>query len=512
MTTIKIVGALTAADTTKRTITGLVLPFGSEGRTSAGTVTASKDSVTVAPEVLLNMEHDGTRPLGKMLSHDITDEGIVATFSVANTTSGNDLLAEVAEGLRTGLSVEVQEPVIRNGSLIGGLLDAVAAVTKPAFDLARVSAMTAADSGEIADEDQVEDDETTDEAETAEVEAENDEDQDDTEDATASEDIEQEDQTVTKTATASLAASAASGKDTKTIMSVGEFTERLVAARNSGDRALLAALADITQTGVGGDIEQAQFLGELWSGKSYTRVIVPLLQPGTLTSYEVTGWRWTTKPEVAAYSGDKAAVTSNTVATEPASADVVRLAGAHDIDRKFADFGNTEFLTSYMAAMTESYARKTDIAALDAAVTGATPVTPGTVPSGVSEAAAAIVDGALAVIDKGVPTFAVVAPDMWRQLLLTPKDQTLEYLSMALGLEEGSVANFKVVPRSDLDPGQVLVGIKGALQFFELPGVPIRVDAINIANGGLDQGLFGYYATMLHDEGGLALVETAPGS
>ena len=331
--------------------------------------------------------------------------------------------------------------------------------------------------------------------------------EEDPESETSDEDQPENEETIVTTATASLAASAATGATSKAITTVQEFADRLVAARNAGDHQMLAALADITQSGVGADIAQAQFLGELWSGKAYSRVVVPLVQPGSLTSYKVEGWRWTTKPEVASYSGNKTAVTSNSVDTEAASADVVRLAGAHDFDRKFSDFGDVSFLTSYMQAMTESYARKTDAALVDFLQISAQIVAPGTVPSGVSEAAAAIVDGALAVLDKGVPDYALVAPDLWRQLLLTPKDQTLEYLSMALGLEEGTVKGFKIVPRSDMDPGTVLVGIKGAVQFFELPGVPIRVDAINIANGGLDQGLFGYYAEMLHDADGLALVD-----
>jgi hypothetical protein len=515
MTTIKIVGALTAADQTNRTVTGLVLPFGSEGRTSAGTVTASKDSVEIAKDVIFNLEHVNTKPIGKMISHAVTDAGLEMTFSVAKTTAGNDLLAEISEGLRTGLSVEVQEPVIRNGSLIGGLLDAVAAVTRPAFDLARVSAMTAADSGEIEDDGPVEDDETTDElsddeAETTEVDAENDEDEEDPEDATASEDIEQEDQTVTKTATASLAASAASGKDT--IKTTGEFVSRLVAAKSTGDRQLLAALADITQSGVGGDVSAQQFLGELWSGKDYTRTVVPLMAGGALTSYSVKGWRWVTKPEVAAYAGNKAAVTSNSVDTEAVTVAAERLAGAHDIDRKFADFGDTEFLTSYLQAMTESYARKSDGVAVDFLQANATAVSPGTVPTGISNAAAALVDGALAVIDAGVPNYAFVDKGAYRSLLLTPKDQILEYLNMALGLEEGSIQNFKIVPRSDLLPGQLIVGCTPAVQFLELPGVPIRVDALNIANGGVDQGVFGYYAQILHNADGLAKVSLAAAS
>lgn len=499
---IQVLGTLTAADETARTITGTVLPFGSEGRTSVGTVVASRDSVSVADSVLLNMEHDNTRPLGRMLSHEFTDEGLVATFSVAKTTAGNDLLAEVAEGLRTGLSVEVDDPQIKDGNLIGGLLSAVAAVTRPAFDLARVSAMTASDTEPVP----VEEDVTEEEPQAEEPVAE------ETSESATDEETTEDEEPIVETATASLAASAASGTTSKTISTVQEFTERLVAARNAGDRQMLAALADITQTGVGADIAQAQFLGELWSGKAYSRNVVPLLSSGSLTSYKVDGWRWVTKPEVAEYAGDNTAVPTGSIDTEAASTEAVRLAGAHSFDRKFADFGDTAFINSYLSAMTESYARKTDAAAVSFLDLYATPVAAGTVPSGVSAAAAAIVDGALAVLDKGVPDFALVAPDMWRQLLLTPKDQTLEYLSMALGLEEGTVKNFKIVPRSDVDAGAVIVGIKGAVQFFELPGVPIRVDTIAIATGELDRGLFGYYAMLLHDEGGLAMVGGTPGS
>ena len=39
--------------------------------------------------------------------------------------------------------------------------------------------------------------------------------------------------------------------------------------------------------------------------------------------------------------------------------------------------------------------------------------------------------------------------------------------------------------------------------------VPIRVEAVNMAKGGVDAGAFGYYATLLHDAGGLADVTIA---
>lgn len=493
--TIKLYGTLSASDIDKRELSYLLLPFGEEGNTSAGKVTASARTITLPEDprsMVLNIEHEKVRPVGRCSALTETDGGLLATFTISKTSAGDDLLVEADDGLRTGVSVEIDNPVIRNGALLGGELTGAGAVVAPAFPSARLVASDVGDVEETEPEEEPEAEEPV-----AEETSESDTDEETTED----------EETIVTTATASLAASAATGATSKAITTVQEFADRLVAARNTGDHQMLAALADITQSGVGGDIEQAQFLNELWSGKAYSRVVVPLVQPGSLTSYKVEGWRWVTKPEVSAYSGNKTAVPSNAVDTEAASADVVRLAGAHDFDRRFADFGDTAFLTSYMSAMTESYARKTDAALVDFLQISAQIVAPGTVPSGVSEAAAAIVDGALAVLDKGVPDYALVAPDLWRQLLLTPKDQTLEYLSMALGLEEGTVKGFKIVPRSDMDPGTVLVGIKGAVQFFELPGVPIRVDAINIANGGLDQGLFGYYAIMEHDSAGIALVD-----
>ena len=36
------------------------------------------------------------------------------------------------------------------------------------------------------------------------------------------------------------------------------------------------------------------------------------------------------------------------------------------------------------------------------------------------------------------------------------------------------------------------------MTFYELPGSPIRVEAIDMTKGGIDPGVFGYYATMVN--------------
>lgn len=508
-------------DRDTRIVTGVAIPYGQDGFTNRGKVRASKGSLKIAERVIANMEHDKTRPLATMVATDETDTGRTMSLRVVASTAGDDLLAEIEDGLRTGLSVEVDEPVIRDGQLVGGTIDGVAFCTHPAFDGARLTA-TAPDEGDPEDPEAegVEDPEDP-EAEPVEAEA-----LEITPDTTIGEIIDSmttppdpaadpatasEEGTPVTAQSTGLAASAG-GTKSKGIKTVREFVERMSAAKTLGDRSLLAALADVTQSGIGADVSAQQFLGELWSGKRYTRRIVPLMAHGDLTSYSVKGWRWTTKPVVADYSGNKADVPSATIDTEAVEVSASRLAGAHDIDRKFVDFGDQSFLTSYLEAMTESYAEISDARALTFLDTNATPVTAGAVGTNGSAAASALVDGALAVIDRGTPTFAIMGKGAYRALLLSGVDDMLAYLSINMGLDEGSLDGFKIVPSGGLDEDQVIVGIGGAATFYELAGSPIRVDALNIANGGVDYGLFGYYAQILNDADGLASVRLAAGS
>jgi HK97 family phage prohead protease len=95
----------------ERTITGKIVPFGNEvGFTSAGKVVFEKGSIEIPtnPKPKLLLEHDAKKPLGRMVSFEETDEGIYATFKVANTSRGSDALIEASEQLRSGLSVGVE--------------------------------------------------------------------------------------------------------------------------------------------------------------------------------------------------------------------------------------------------------------------------------------------------------------------------------------------------------------------------------------------------------------------
>jgi HK97 family phage prohead protease len=99
--------AITAADAESRIIAGRIVTWNAEGNTSAGRTMFKSDSITMAKNIKLVLQHDVTRPLGKMVSFEQDATGITAEFRIAKTTAGNDALEEAATGLRSDFSVGV---------------------------------------------------------------------------------------------------------------------------------------------------------------------------------------------------------------------------------------------------------------------------------------------------------------------------------------------------------------------------------------------------------------------
>ena len=150
---------ITAADSNSRTISGRIVTFEETGLASIGKVQFAKGSIEPSA-VLLNLEHDRTRRIGKTLMTEIATDGsgIDATFKIANTTAGTDALVEASEGLRDGFSVEVsfdEYETLKDGTvrILAGELTAVALTSEPAIRSARVEsvAATTADENEVSD-------------------------------------------------------------------------------------------------------------------------------------------------------------------------------------------------------------------------------------------------------------------------------------------------------------------------------------------------------------------------
>lgn len=277
----------------------------------------------------------------------------------------------------------------------------------------------------------------------------------------------------------------------------------------AGARQLFAALDQITTADAFSVTNEKQWIDEVWSGRAYQAKYIPLITPGVLTSMSILGWRFKVdkSPTVAAYAGGGAQPDSNNVQTEAVTATAARLAGAWAIDRIHRDFPSPSFWSGFFRTAADNYLRQADTKAVEAIVTGAgTALEGGTVGTDVAKAAAYIVDGAMAILEYGTPSFALVAPELYRELLLTKRNDVLEYLNMALGLEQGQVQNFTIQPYSGLAADQVLVGAKEAMTFYQLPGSPIRVDVESVSTGNLEEAVFGYYGSIVNDARALALV------
>ena len=143
---------ITAADSNSRTISGRIVAFEETGNASIGKVQFASGSIEPTA-VLLNLEHDRSRRIGKTLSIESTDKEMTATFKIAETTAGNDALVEAAEGLRDGFSVEVsfdEYETLKDGTvrILKGELTGVALTSEPAIRSARVESVAATEGEE----------------------------------------------------------------------------------------------------------------------------------------------------------------------------------------------------------------------------------------------------------------------------------------------------------------------------------------------------------------------------
>jgi hypothetical protein len=141
-------GPALVADRARRTITGQVVPWGVYAVVSTGqTVAFGRGSLTLSERAKLVLDHDPTQPVAVYVSATDTPTGLEATFRVPAGERGDQILAEAGD-LRDGLSVgaEVDAATDTDAGLwvTAARGRHVALLSEPAFDTARVTAVTAA--------------------------------------------------------------------------------------------------------------------------------------------------------------------------------------------------------------------------------------------------------------------------------------------------------------------------------------------------------------------------------
>ena len=481
----------------ERTITGRVLPWNEFGRTNSGALKFPKGSVNVPKDISRVKLLAGHSPAGVAVGHatnfEVKDDGLYMSFKIGSHPAGDDALLQASEKTVDAFSVECYG-IERTGTTVtNSYLSAVALVPNPAFADARVSHVMAnhhADGDTDIDENQLAiDDESTD-TDTGPVDDES------TDTTTEEQDTDMNKKTLAPGTLPGDNQDPATTEAHFSLNGVIDYLTGAVAGTDNG--ATHAELADITDAGMI-DRSAPQWLGELWSGVTYTRRIVPLMTQKPLTSRKAVGYRWTTKPGVAKYAGNKAAIPSKPAAIEAVERESERWAGGNDLDRAFWDFKEREFLAAYWEAMAESYAYETDMDALQFLITNATAID-GTA-TGVQ---AAISRGSLAIdnVLRSPATFAIINPGDLEQVLTLSQMDAPRYLGIA-----GTITDPSKWTTSDAVPaGTAIIGTKAAATHYELAGSPLRVEAEHIAKGGRDAALFGYTAKMVNRPEGLVSV------
>ncbi len=463
--------------TESRTVSGMLVPYGAPGRTNLGQLTVRAGALELpAPTGRLRLlyGHDRERPVGVAASLTETAEGLVGTFTIARTPAGDAYMAELdpAAPIRDGLSVELEEIELDGSEIVAGRLVACAAVPLPAYPTARAAL--------AAEESAPPEEGTPDMTETTEAAAPQ---------VTASEEL-------ARPATPA----AYSPARTAPVDALRLLASRISEAKMHGTAPqLLAALADITPAGNVGSEDAAlgvQALGQLWDGVGFTPTYRDKIRQGELTGMTVHGWAWDVPPEVDDYTGNKAEVPSNAATLKSVSVDAARLAGAHDIDRVYVDLGAPEFMVSYWEKMAESLAYKLDKRAEAAIIAaGGVAITTAATPL------AARLDGALALAGKlGGATFCFMAKDMVQLIAETPASDA------PIG---DPIALPPITPAPELTAGTVIVGNRNAVRQHVI-NPAIRVQAVNVPNGGIDPGLFSYSAELADEADAVRLYTVTP--
>ena len=405
--------AITAADTESRIIAGRIVSWNAEGNTSAGRTMFKSDSITMAKNIKLVLQHDVTRPLGKMVSFEQDAEGITAEFKIAKTTAGNDALEEAATGLRSDFSVgvDVADWDNENGvmAISASNLIEVSLVTDGAIPGAEVAKVAAVDTEDSKPSTDVEDATTTPTNEGEQV-------SDTTvpEVAPAAETVEAAKVEV-KAATAPYISTTVRNP----IVDKASYLEHSVRASLGNDQSKMYVAAAADTTDNAGLIPTRQ-LTEVINGISNAdRPLVDSISSGALPdagmTFEIP--KITVAPTVAiAAEGGTPSETDQNAAF--VSVDVKKYIGQQTFSLELLDRSSPAFFAELVRQMEYAYAKATDAAVGSALIAGGTDGGNRTLTTG-ALAADFVADAAVSIYSNtlGFATNIAVSPDQWGVLM-----------------------------------------------------------------------------------------------
>jgi HK97 family phage prohead protease len=488
---------LTAADTQSRTLTGRIVTWGEEGFTSAGKTIFAKDSITIPKNVKLLLEHDRTRPIGKLTKYEVTDTGIEASFKIAGTIAGDDSLLEAAEGLRDGFSVGIKLNEWKNveGSMVISSSEMIetSLVTDPAIDSARVTEVAATDT-EVSESN---DSDIKPEGEDLVSET--------VSESVTTEAVEAAKSEVTVSASAPVMYSAPRVNLNVTAGQVAKA--QLAASRGDSDARDLIAALQVATVAENTGMVPPNYLRDVIGIIDNSRPFIDSIERAALPA---SGMKIFT-PKL----GTQATVALTAEAAEFSSTDttvtfqedtVVKFAGAGRLDVELVDRSDPSFLDLYIRELAASYAQKTDAYAAQIAAQNATQSSSSTIYKaialGIADSFGVVratpnrllvantggedgidFSGLLGAVDTtGRPIYAAALPSNANGLI-------------SQGSTAGTVAGLSLVVDAnytgdDANAKHALVYPSNAMRFHESAQIQLRTAVV--ANGQLDIGLYGY--------------------
>jgi HK97 family phage major capsid protein len=399
---------VTAADTVKRTISGTIVTWNEQGNTSVGPTVFAAESIEMKPVKLL-LEHDRTRPIGKLLSHQVTKDGIVATFKIANTMAGEDALIEATEGLRDGFSVGAQINEWTNNKgvmqITSATLDEVSLVTDPAIDSARVSEVAASEN-EAPKED----------SESATAEADQPTEGEQVSDTTVPAPAEE---TVEAAKVEAAAPRPAFYTAPRLEFTKAKYLENSVRAKLGDDVARQYVMAaDDTTSNNAGLIPTRQLTEIINPLSNADRPAVDSVSRGVLPdagmSFEIP--KLTAVPTVGE-EAEAAAIDETGMTNEFLSVSVKKYAGGQTFSVELLDRSSPAFFDELVRQMEFAYAKATDVAVIAGLVAGGTDGGNRTLDAAgfldfVSDASVSVYKGTL-----GTATNILVSPEQWGNIM-----------------------------------------------------------------------------------------------
>jgi len=357
---------ITAADSESRIIAGKIIQFEEPANASTGKVVFAKGSIEPA-NVMLNLEHDRTRRIGKPLDATLSADSMAidSKWKISNTTAGSDAIVEAMDGLRDGLSVEVSVSdyiMEKDGTMrvLSGELTGVGLVAEPAIRSARVTDVAAA---------QDEDSESTPETEENPTN-EGDEVSENT--VTSADAVETVEAAQAVTETVATTPRYSVGKERLDLSAAKQVEMTIKASLGNEDaRRYVAAAADTTDNA--GLIPTRQLSTVINGLANATRSNIDAISRGTLPdagmTFEIPKITQLPSVTVEDEGGTLADVDQN---SEFLSVSVKKYSGAQTFSVELFDRSSPAFIDELMRNMAAQYAKATDTAVNAALIAGAT--------------------------------------------------------------------------------------------------------------------------------------------